>query len=133
MTAIRVVYWDAFDTHRSFPSATATAAAPHRHPDAAMLRLPWTVSLTANVKYCCGIVTLNWLGNSTSTHVTNCEGGGAARAGERSPTLHVCTRVCAVLCRSYIAASYVKWIEAAGGRVVPIRCVLEQERQMGLV
>lgn len=23
--------------------------------------------------------------------------------------------------RSYIAASYVKWIEAAGGRVVPIR------------
>jgi hypothetical protein len=26
-------------------------------------------------------------------------------------------------CRSsYIAASYVKWLEAAGGRVVPIRC-----------
>ena len=24
---------------------------------------------------------------------------------------------------SYIAAGYVKWIEAAGGRAVPIRCV----------
>jgi len=24
-------------------------------------------------------------------------------------------------CRSYVAAAYVKWIESAGGRAVPIR------------
>ena len=25
------------------------------------------------------------------------------------------------ICRSYVAAAYVKWIESAGGRAVPIR------------
>ena len=25
-------------------------------------------------------------------------------------------------CRSYVAAAYVKWVEQAGGRAVPIRC-----------
>lgn len=27
------------------------------------------------------------------------------------------------LCRSYVAAGFVKWIEAAGGRPVPVKCV----------
>ncbi len=27
-------------------------------------------------------------------------------------------------CRSYVAAAYIKWIEQAGGRAVPIRCDL---------
>eukprot|EP00879_Flechtneria_rotunda_P025275 GHRR01026848.1.p1 GENE.GHRR01026848.1~~GHRR01026848.1.p1 ORF type:complete len:175 (+),score=32.54 GHRR01026848.1:153-677(+) len=38
------------------------------------------------------------------------------------PTIGILTQPCTTCPgRSYIAASYVKWVEAAGGRVVPIR------------
>lgn len=79
-----------------------------------------------------GVASRGWVPAPCTKHSAQVNGSPSVRAPffpaqspspQHSSTLHAHTLYAPTYpaCRSYIAAGFVKWIEAAGGRAVPIR------------